>query len=179
MSEDDVRHFEALFREGYPDVTRYVVRRVDPDEVQEIVSEVFLTAWRRFDSVPTNPLPWLLVIARNLVGNEYRRRARVDRLVNKLAVSSRAPEHDPMDDLVDRVGIRAALASLRPLDQEVLRLAEWDDLSPADAATVLGCSVPTYRVRLHRARRRLEAALVAVDRAPATNLRLLEGKEAR
>jgi RNA polymerase sigma-70 factor (ECF subfamily) len=49
-----------------------------------------------------------------------------------------------------------ALRSLRPFDQEVLRLAAWEGLEAADAAIVLGCNVSAYRVRLHRARRRLE-----------------------
>ena len=47
-----------------------------------------------------------------------------------------------------------ALARLRPRDREVLLLAEWEGLSPAQIAGVLGCLTVTARGRLHRARRR-------------------------
>ena len=50
-----------------------------------------------------------------------------------------------------------ALRRLGPRDREVLLLAEWEGLSPAQIATVLGCSTVTARGRLHRARRRFRA----------------------
>ena len=47
-----------------------------------------------------------------------------------------------------------ALRRLGPRDREVLLLAEWEGLSPAQIATVIGCLTVTARGRLHRARRR-------------------------
>ena len=47
-----------------------------------------------------------------------------------------------------------ALGRLGPRDREVLLLAEWEGLSPAQTAGVLGCLAITARGRLHRARRR-------------------------
>ena len=47
-----------------------------------------------------------------------------------------------------------ALGRLGPRDREVLLLAEWEGLSPAEIAAVLGCLAITARGRLHRARRR-------------------------
>jgi RNA polymerase sigma-70 factor (ECF subfamily) len=38
-------------------------------------------------------------------------------------------------------------------------LVAWEDLSPADAARVIGCSERAFAMRLHRARRRLGAEL--------------------
>ena len=55
--------------------------------------------------------------------------------------------------------VEAAFASLRFADREVLWLIAHDALSPEDAAHVLGVSVATLRVRLHRARRSLGRAL--------------------
>jgi Sigma-70, region 4 len=49
-----------------------------------------------------------------------------------------------------------AWASLSNADREILRLVAWEGLGPTDGAAVLGCSVSSYKVRLHRARRRLE-----------------------
>jgi len=55
--------------------------------------------------------------------------------------------------------LRAALASLRDDDQEILRLVAWDGLATAQLALVLGCSPSAARTRLHRARSRLAARL--------------------
>jgi DNA-directed RNA polymerase specialized sigma24 family protein len=49
--------------------------------------------------------------------------------------------------------VREALGRLGARDREVLLLAEWEDLSPAQIAVVLGCRAITARGRLHRARR--------------------------
>jgi RNA polymerase sigma-70 factor (ECF subfamily) len=54
-----------------------------------------------------------------------------------------------------------ALADLTEPDREILTLVAWHGLSPKEAARVVGITVATYRVRLHRARRRLVAALGA------------------
>jgi predicted DNA-binding protein (UPF0251 family) len=52
-----------------------------------------------------------------------------------------------------------ALMSLTESDRETLLLTAWEGLSPIEAAAALGCSRNAYAVRLHRARRRLAAAL--------------------
>ena len=44
--------------------------------------------------------------------------------------------------------------AIGPGDREVLLLAEWEGLSPAQIAAVVGCPTVTARGRLHRARRR-------------------------
>lgn len=50
-----------------------------------------------------------------------------------------------------------ALHRLAPRDREVLLLAEWEGLTPAEIASVVGCLAVTARGRLHRARRRFRA----------------------
>jgi RNA polymerase sigma-70 factor (ECF subfamily) len=67
---------------------------------------------------------------------------------------------EPAERVADRLAVLAALAALRRSDQEALRLIEWEQLDVAAAAQVMGCSAATFRVRLHRARRRLACALV-------------------
>ena len=38
-------------------------------------------------------------------------------------------------------------------------LVAWDGLTPAEGAVAVGCSAAAFRVRLHRARRRVAAQL--------------------
>ena len=54
-----------------------------------------------------------------------------------------------------RSALVASLQRLPATDQEVLALAAWEELAPRDAAVVLNVSPTWYRVRLHRAKRRL------------------------
>lgn len=69
----------------------------------------------------------------------------------------------PADAVVATLVIRQALARLRPADQEVLRLAAWEECTTAEIADVLGCTPNAAAVRLHRARARLRRAYAAVQ----------------
>jgi RNA polymerase sigma factor (sigma-70 family) len=51
--------------------------------------------------------------------------------------------------------LELALRSLSAQDREALLLVAWEDLTPTAAAASLGISASAFRVRLHRARRRL------------------------
>lgn len=51
------------------------------------------------------------------------------------------------------------MAELSADDRELLTLIGWDELTPAEAATVLDIPPDAARSRLHRARRRLENLL--------------------
>lgn len=46
------RRFRRVHAATYPDLLRFVQRRVPPSEAEDVVSTVFLTAWRRLDDVP-------------------------------------------------------------------------------------------------------------------------------
>jgi RNA polymerase sigma-70 factor (ECF subfamily) len=162
----DRERFEALFGRYYGAVLRYAVRRVGVDTAGEIVSETFLTAWRRLADVPDNALPWLYGTARRIVANEVRRRDRSLRLGQRLANERPAIAGDDAGLLDEALRVQAAIEALGRRDQEVVRLAAWEQLGPADAAAVLGCTTGAYKVRLHRARRRLAVLLAEPDAAP-------------
>jgi RNA polymerase sigma-70 factor (ECF subfamily) len=57
--------------------------------------------------------------------------------------------------------VLAALASLKPRDREALQLVLWDELSHAEAAAVLGCTVNAFELRYRRARNRVRDAIAA------------------
>jgi RNA polymerase sigma-70 factor (ECF subfamily) len=61
--------------------------------------------------------------------------------------------------------VRDALDRLGARDREVLLLAEWEGLSAAEIASVLGCLTVTARGRLHRARARFRAVYEELDGA--------------
>jgi RNA polymerase sigma-70 factor (ECF subfamily) len=163
-SDTDRRPAEERFREVFAhlgSVTAYARRRGSRD-ADGIAAEAMSIAWRRLADVPRDdPLPWLYATARNLLLAERRATGRV---AGKAASepSVPAPELHELDPQLDR-----ALRSLGPADREALLLVAWEDLTPTQAASVLGLNATAFRVRLLRARRRLRTALDE-ERRPAS-----------
>jgi len=158
--------FESCFREHYVRLLAFTLRRVSRREVAEdVVGDTFAVAWRRRDCIPEAPLPWLYAIAANVIAEQYRsaRRGRdLDlRLLHEAGAGT--PGIDPAESLARRDAFAAAFADLAEGEREVLRLVAWDGLDVSEAARVLGCSAGAFRVRLHRARRKLAKCLEAAE----------------
>ena len=158
MTDDEAR-FHAVFRH-LGAVTAYAGRRGSRDP-EALAAEAMAIAWRRLDRVPADdPRPWLYATARNLLLEE-RRTPPPSGVVPEQAAYDTAPAR--LDAELDD-----ALRALSPTDREALLLVAWEDLTPAQAARALGMSATAFRVRLLRARRRLQTLLAAGDRPPTT-----------
>lgn len=161
---NDSERLTTLFIAHVADIRRFARRRVGADAAEEIVAQTFLAAWRHIERVPDPPLPWLYRTANLEIANLLRSKGRRERF----AVAWPDEDLGEPDQVTDlQRTIIDAFQSLDPLDQEVLRLAIWDQVSSAEGAVALGCSVAAYRVRLHRARSRLaKRAGLSSARAP-------------
>jgi RNA polymerase sigma factor (sigma-70 family) len=159
VSADQEQQFTRIWQVNAPRVMAYALRHVDRDVAQEIVSETFLVAWRRLVDVPREPLPWLLVVARNTIANHRRSGDRRSRLQAEVERLQHLAEPAPAAEVtaVERAEVLAILAGLTAAEREALLLVAWDGLKPADAARVAGCGLAAFQVRLFRARRRLRA----------------------
>ncbi len=129
----------------------------------DVVADVFVIAWRRLEEVPEDPLPWLLGVARRVLGNRRRGERRMAALLDRLTSEQLAGRGDELVSADHGSAVLRALHSLTDRDQEVLLLVAWDGLDRQQAAAVLGVSTGAFAVRLHRARRRLVRALAAED----------------
>lgn len=153
--------FRRLFDSNYRLLTAYALRRTSTQaDAEDVVSETFAVAWRRFDALPRDEHDqrlWLYGVARKTLANHRRGVARAQRLSRRLELEAGyAAASQPQLDQAP--GTAAALEAMRLLnepDQELLRLAMWEELRHADIAKVMGMSVPNVAVRLHRAKRRL------------------------
>jgi RNA polymerase sigma-70 factor (ECF subfamily) len=164
--------FERLFAGHYGELVRFAQRRVGIDAAGDVVAETFLIAWRRLGEVPADRArAWLYATARHVIANELRARQRRDRLSQRTRddiAADRTVAGDHAAVVIEQLRVRAVLESLSRMDQEVLRLTEWERLDLSEVAAVLGCSRTAAKVRLHRARRRfarrLSAAADSLDR---------------
>jgi RNA polymerase sigma-70 factor, ECF subfamily len=157
--------FAAVYQAHHRQVYAYAVTRAGRQLADDVVAETFLVAWRRLPALPkATPLPWLLAVARNVIGERYRAEERQQAVAAEMRAWITEEElsvADVADGVAERSGVLNALAQLSDDDRELLTLVAWQGLAPSQAARVLGCSTATYYVRLHRARRHFKAATTA------------------
>jgi RNA polymerase sigma factor (sigma-70 family) len=167
--------FEAVFREHFVPVHRFIARRVGKALAEDLAAEVFATAYRRRAGYHTERgslRSWLYGIAANVVRRYWRDEqqlleldARVARdLLGPLPVAQFADAADErviVTALAPRIA--GALAALNHDQREVLLLHAWADLSHEEIAAALGIAQGTARSRLSRARAALRAQLGEFD----------------
>lgn len=167
--------FEQLVASAYEPLQRYLRRRTDPTTADDVLGDVLLVMWRRFDDIPPEaPLAWAYGVARGCLANSTRSAARQERLVQRLT-DTRPPAvaADFADD-----SLHEALRELPDADREILRLWAWEQLPPREIAVVLGISSNAASIRLHRAIRKLKRRLENRKSAgPAGHLELRQGRE--
>ncbi len=161
--------FEGFYREHVHLVQRFIARRVDDAHLAaDLTADVFLAV---IDSAHTyragrgDPVQWLYGVARNVVNSELRRQARGLRATSRIAGRALTGSAD-IADIEARIDAEAqarrlhrAMNELSDGDRAVLELVALDHLSIQDVATVLGIRLGTARMRLHRARRRMQRHL--------------------
>src|SRR4051812_23118986 len=138
--EEPAAALARLFDEHVWDVYGFVAYRIgDRAEAEDITQQTFeraLRAWRRFDPSQAQPRTWLLVIARNLVVDHYRRdRSRMHRHLGEGGVIE---EQLPAEEGPEAPGISPeledALGTLSDRDREVVALRFGADLRGPEIA---------------------------------------------
>ncbi len=148
-----------IYQRYHRQIRAYAASRVGTAIAEDVVGQTFLVATEKAAKVPSDPLPWLLGVARNVLRERYREELRQRALAEQLQAWVDQVEHDVADGVVEKAAALRALASLVDTDRELLTLIAWHGLTARQAAKVVGCSTATFFVRLHRARRRFELAL--------------------
>jgi RNA polymerase sigma factor (sigma-70 family) len=159
--EDAEARFRAMFEATYPALARFARHRgLSSSDADDLAAGVYEVAWRRLDAVPIDDeaLPWLLAVARNLLRNRWRKQLRDRALSERLGPPALAEDRSELPT-ISWQDIRRALDRLSDDDRELILLIAWDDLAPAQAATVLGLTPGAARIRLHRARDRMGQSL--------------------
>lgn len=146
--------FEELYRAFHGRVWAFAARRIGASAAEDVTAETFLIAWRKLDSLPSEPLPWLYGVARNVL---LRRDASDTRERRTRTVLAFQP---PAGAAVERDRrLCDAWTLLSEGEREVLALIAWEGLKVRDAARVLAIAPTVFSVRLYRARRRLQRLL--------------------
>jgi RNA polymerase sigma-70 factor (ECF subfamily) len=162
----DEAAFLALYERHRDTVFRFAYRMLGSAALaEEVTHDCFLSLVRRpgaFDPSRASLRTYLYAAVRNLTAKHLRRHGgefSVDDLEDQPAAEER---EGPLNRLLDAElsdEVRKAVMALPPLQREVVALVEFEELTLAETAAVVGADVGTVKSRLHRARRRLRRAL--------------------
>jgi RNA polymerase sigma factor (sigma-70 family) len=150
--EDPTTDFDLIYASYRAVIVRFVARLIgDYDEAQDIAQRTFLKV---FEGLKSGTLrdqsvaPWLRVVARNEAMDFLRRRKRAAAFV--VGASRAGAQADSVDDRQSG-GLYPLLDHLTRLEQQVLVLRFQLDLSPREAALVLGKTPGAVRRTQHHA----------------------------
>jgi RNA polymerase sigma-70 factor, ECF subfamily len=152
------RHNQRLFR-----AARAIVR--DDDEAEDVVQQAWVAAYQslagfRGDASLTT---WLTRIVVNEALGRRRRRQKGEHLAlidpeARAVPDGKSPEEEAATGELGRL-LEAHIDRLPDIYREVLVLRDVEEMTTAETAACLGVSEETVRVRLHRARREMQASL--------------------
>lgn len=168
IAHGDAAAYTALLDRHSRAVFRYAWGLADERaDVDDIVQETFLVAWRRRKDVRvvgSSALPWLLTSARNIAMNTNRRRRnhRADELDEHAGASEAWYRQVAHEDAVRQLQwVRAEIAALDSPDRELCELCLLQDRSYDEAAAMLGLTPVNARKRIQRSRARLRVSRAA------------------
>lgn len=173
MKDDEleVKNAASIFEEDYPRIFRYIMSMVrDTAEAEDLTQETFLRAHQRRDSLRDEGarIAWLYRIATHVCLDRLRQYARrspkesetdldeVDVPEPDTPSLQQTLERDEMSECVQRYFNR-----LSDSYRSVILLHDMHERTAPEIAQLLGESLATVKIRLHRARRKLSMALQA------------------
>jgi RNA polymerase sigma-70 factor (ECF subfamily) len=165
---DAPARFEATILPHLDSVFRFAMWLIrDRTEAEDVVQETLTQALQSFHRFQpgTNARAWLLTILRHVRSNRLRTRQRrpevveADDRLDALPAVEVTPQHVTDEEVL------SALKALPAGFQEVIVLADVEELSYKEIATVLEIPIGTVMSRIHRARRLLRAALAEYAKA--------------
>jgi len=140
----------TIYADHYRDVYRYLLGLTrSAEDAEELTADTFERALRNWQSLPPRPLPWLLLTARRIATDRWRRARRLTRLLR--ASRPVAGEPASSSETEFRVWFEAVAAVLTDRQREVLILRYQRDLTDADIGTVMGLSESGVRSLVARA----------------------------
>jgi RNA polymerase sigma factor (sigma-70 family) len=166
-SRISAERFAVIFDRHFVAIRDYLRRRINHSLADELAAESFVVAFRSratYDLAYSSARPWLFGIAANLLKRHRRQEKRELRAYARSAVdpvqaqaSSDAAQYS--HDLAIGPALGEALATLSPMDREVLFLFAVADLSYEEISRALDIRIGTVRSRLFRARTQIRELL--------------------
>lgn len=163
-ADGDHAAFHRFYLDTEPFLRRYLSVRVAASEVDDMIAETYLRAYRSADRFRDEGRPaaaWLVTIARNLVASHHRTNAR--RAAREPVNSGDSRLSGDVDEqLMDRSGdaeLLEALAELKPRQRRILELRFIEERSVTECAAELAVTEQGVRALTYRALQAMRAKL--------------------
>ena len=151
----DESAFARLYERYGRIVHALLLARVSRDEVEDLVQDVFLTAWKRLDDLrdPAAFGGWISMIARNRATDAHRRSAEFVELPDDLAGRGGPAEEAEAHAALD------AIRTLPEAYRDTLMLRLVEGLTGPEISERTGLTPASVRVNLHRGMKLLREKL--------------------
>jgi RNA polymerase sigma-70 factor, ECF subfamily len=156
---------ETWFIQYEKDVTNYLVYYTGTTDVEDLVQETFLRAFRALGRFKheSSPKTWLISIARNTAIDLYRKHSVWEKLKRQLRQESPSPQRPHTEDgllkKLEYASLYEAINALKPNYRDVILLRGISELSAQEAGQVLGWSENKVNVTFFRAVKKLNEML--------------------
>jgi len=160
----DTQAFRIVYETSVDEVHRFVARRVNHSDAEDLVADTFVRAFRAakdWKDLGRPVIAWLLTIAKNVVRNHAaktgRRAAKQPHLADERTQES---QEDVVIDADDLARIVTSLEGLSTADQEILTLRFIDGMAAPKVGNLVGMSAGAVRTATYRALKTLRADFV-------------------
>ncbi len=164
----DREGFRLVYGKCYPVLVKICYHiTYDMDVAEDLVQEAFERFYLKNMGFPSedDAKYWLIRVAKNLALNHVRRSKREGAMVDKVkaaAVTKPSAGHDGERLLMEGETVKEVRAAIKALPENlrmVIILKEYGHLDYKAIGRVLGISEGNVKIRVHRARKKLEESL--------------------
>lgn len=164
----DRQAFATLYEYFAPRLKAFLMRAGTPaGNAEDLAQETLLMVWRKaasFDPQRAGASTWIYAIARNLRIDQFRRAEQPEglELDPSMAPDDPATPAELWETRHREQSVRAAMASLTPEQQQIVKLSFFEEQAHAEIARVLNIPLGTAKSRIRRTLGQLRAMLEAL-----------------
>ena len=141
-------------------IAAYLNRTLPAEDLEEVLSDVFVSLWNSRERLNGEIKPYLAAIARNAARQKLRQSRFTEPLPTNWDMQDDTPPPEQwLESAEQSAALRQAISSMPPEDQNLFIRVYFLEQPVDEIAAVTGQNASTLRVRLHRGRKKLRQLL--------------------
>lgn len=160
MKEQNIKHFELLFRQLQPKLFAFCCKYIeDREQARDFVQECFINLWENYDSVQSSYESYLFTAVRNRCLSHFRSlkvhagyEESIAFRIKEIEIHPEMPE--PLTDIYLKeidILLKNSIDKLPPKCKSIFMMSRYDDMKNSEIAEALGVSVRTVEAQIYSA----------------------------